>query len=334
MNRRMLSQPSLRERRSFLFSLGAFGIGCNASASAAFSFPQRPLTLVVPYAAGGEADTTARRMAAALALQLAQPVVVENMPGASGGLAARRVLRARADGYTVMFGTPSEVVVAPAVNPQWGYQASDFSLIAMYGRAPMALVVHAGLGVQSIDAFIDKARDLPGRLSIGATGRQSLQALAAQALTRVADVQLLHVSYQSGSQLMIDLVSGRIDAVMVPLPAALHQARQFGHIVLGTLSAMRDPASPQTPTVNEGRSLNGVVFEMWAGLLAPAGLAPEVAEALHRAMQVILADATFHALRVGLGDLPAHPMSADDFEQFVLADEARLRALVRQSPLI
>ncbi|MBB1603798.1 tripartite tricarboxylate transporter substrate binding protein [Variovorax sp. UMC13] len=292
------------------------------------------MTLVVPYAAGGEADTTARRMAAAMAMQLAQPMVVENMPGASGGLAARRLLRARADGYTLMFGTPSELVVAPAVNPQWGYQASDFSLIAMYGRAPMALVVRAGLGVQSIDAFIDEARRLPGRFSIGATGRQSLQAMAAQALTKAADVQLLHLSYQSGAQLMIDLASGRIDAAMVPLPAALNQARQWGHLVLGTLSAMRDPASPQTPAVNEGRALQGVVFEIWSGLVAPRGLAPEVAAVLQGAVQVLLADAAFHALRQGLGDLPARPMSSADFERFVLAEEARLRKVVSQSPLI
>lgn len=323
-----------RERRAFLFTLGLPGLGCSALAGAASAFPLRPLTLVVPYAPGGEADTTARRMAAALALQLAQPVVLENMPGASGGLAARRVLRARADGYTLMFGTPSELLVAPALNPQWRYQASDFSLIAMYGRAPMALLVRPGLGVQSTDAFIEKARRMPGCFSIGATGRQSLQAMAAQTLTRAADVQLLHVPYQSGSQLMIDLTSGRIDAVLVPLPAAWHQARQFGHIVLGTLSAKRDPSSPQTPTVNEGRSLKGVAFEIWAGLLAPAGLAPDVAATLHRGIQMLLADAAFHALRTGLGDLPAQPMSSADFEQFVLAEEARLHSVVRQSPLI
>ncbi|RYF83619.1 MAG: tripartite tricarboxylate transporter substrate binding protein [Comamonadaceae bacterium] len=290
------------------------------------------MTLVVPYAAGGEADTTARRMAAALAQQLAQPVVVDNQPGASGGLAARRVLRARPDGHTLMFGTTSELVVAPAVNPQLNYRVSDFSLIALYGRAPMALVVRAGLGVASIDAFIDEARRQPGRLSMGATGRQSLQALAAQSLARAAGVQLLHVPYQSGLQLMHDLASGRIDAVVVPLPAALHQARQWGHVVLGTLSATRSWASSQTPTVNEGRWLKGVVSEIWAGLVAPAGLHPEVAAVLHRAVQALLADAAFHALRLGLGDVPAEPMSADAFAQFVRAEDARLRELVRLQP--
>ena len=332
MTGRPLVSPARKARRSFLLSLGAAGAACIGQVRAQAALLHRPVTLVVPYAAGGEADTTARRMAAALAQQLGQPMVVDNQPGASGGLAARRVLRARADGHTLMFGTTSELVVAPAVNQQLGYRASDFSLIALYGRAPMALVVRAGLGLASIDAFIDEVRRQPGRLSMGATGRQSLQALAAQSLARAADVQLLHVPYQSGSQLMHDLASGRIDAVVVPLPAALHQARLWGHGVLGTLSATRSWASPQTPTVNEGRWLKGVVSEIWAGLVAPAGLAPEVAAVLHRAVQALLADPAFHALRLGLGDVPAQPMPAADFERFVQAEDARLRELVRLAP--
>lgn len=326
-------QEKCSSRRSFLLTLGASGVARMGPVYAEVAFPQRPLTLVVPYAAGGEADVTARRMAVALARQLAQPVIVENMAGASGGLAARRVLRAKADGYTLMFGTTSDLVVAPAVNPQLGYQSSDFSLIAMYGHAPMALVVRVGLGVQSIDAFIDEARRQPGRLSMGATGRQSFQALAAQSLARAAGVQLLHVPYQKGTQLMHDLSSGRIDAVVVPLPAALHQARQWGHIVVGTLSNARSLASPDTPTVNEGRSLKGVVSEIWAGLVAPAGLAPEVMASLHRAVQALLVDPAFHVLRMRLADVPAPPMSAAEFARFVQAEESRMRDIVRQLPL-
>lgn len=301
---------------------------------AAVPFPQRPLTLVVPYAAGGEADTTARRMAAALARVLAQPVVVENMAGASGGLAARRVLRAKADGYTLMFGTTSELVVAPAVNPQLGYRASAFSLIALYGRAPMALVARAGLGVDSAEAFIDEARRRPGVLTVGATGRQSMQALAAQGFARAAGVQLLHVPYQSGAQLMHDLASGRVDASVTSLAAALYQARQWGLSVLGILSATRSEASPYTPTVNEGRQLKGVVSEIWAGLVGPVGLAPEVQAVLHRAVQALLNDRKLHALRVRLGDVPALPMSSQDFARFVQGEDVRLRALVRQTGLV
>lgn len=327
-------QPRCRARRSFLATFGALGATCLGRLHAQPAFPERPLTLVVPYAAGGEADITARRMAGALARELGQPVVVENQAGASGGLAARRVLRAKADGYTLMFGTTSDLVVAPAVNAQLGYRGLDFSLIAMYSHAPMALVVRAALGVQSVDAFIEEARRQAGRLSMGATGRQSLQALAAQSLARAAGVQLLQVPYQSGSQLTQDLASGRIDAVVVPLPAALHQARQWGHIVLGTLSATRSLASPRTPTVNEGRTLRGVVSEIWAGLVAPAGLAPDVATALHRAVQALLVDPAFHVLRMRLGDVPALPMSVAEFAQFVQAEEARIREVVRQSPLM
>ncbi|RYH60974.1 MAG: tripartite tricarboxylate transporter substrate binding protein [Alcaligenaceae bacterium] len=324
----------LRTRRRLVTALCVVAAGRVVKANAQPTFPQRPLVLVVPYAAGGEADATARRMAVGLDRVLRQPIVVENLSGASGGLAARRLLRARADGYTLMFATTSELVVAPTVNPQLGYQASDFSLIAIYGRAPMALVVRAGLRVQTTEAFIETARRQPGQLSMGTTGRQSLQALAGQTLARAAGVELLHVPYQSGHQLMLDLATGQIDSVVVPLPSALNQARQWGHVVLGTLSVARGSAHPQVPTVNEGPLLRGVASEIWSGLVAPAGIAPQVAAVLHQAVQALLADPVFHALRLELGDLPAAPMPSVEFSELVRADEIRLRAVVRKTPLL
>lgn len=323
-----------RVRRRLVVALGIVATGQAGAAGGRVSFPQRPVTLVVPYAAGGEADATARRMAAALARRLGQPLVVENLPGASGGLAARRVLRARPDGYTLMFATTSDMVVAPAVNAQLGYRAADFSLIAIYGRAPMALVVRTGLGVRTIDAFIEKAQRLPGQISMGTTGSQSLQALAAQGLAHAAAVDLLHVPYPSGHQLMLGLANQQIDSVVVPLPSALNQARQWGDVVLGTLSTARSPARPQVPTINEGQLLRGVASEIWSGLAAPAGLMPEVAVVLHQAVQTLLMDPLFHALRLELGDLPAPAMPAAEFAELVRADEIRLRAIVRKTPLI
>jgi len=168
---------------------------------------------------------------------------------------------------------------------------------------------------------------------MGTTGSQSLQALAAQNLAQAADLDLLHVPYQSGQQLMLDLASQQIDSVVVPLSSALNQAHMWGHVVLGTLSAARSPASLQVPTVNEGRLLHGVTSEIWSGLAAPAGLSSEVLVVLHRAVQALLTGPAFHALRLELGDLPAPPMPTTDFVELARADEVRLRAVVRQTPL-
>ena len=116
----------------------------------------------------------------------------------------------------------------------------------------MALVVRAGLRLSTVDAFIEEARRLPGQISMGTTGSQSLQALAAQSLAQAADLKLLHVPYPSGHQLMLGLANQQIDAVVVPLPSALNQFRQWGDVVLGTLSTERSLARPQVPPSMRG----------------------------------------------------------------------------------
>jgi tripartite-type tricarboxylate transporter receptor subunit TctC len=164
-------------------TLSAWGLAAQAQAP----YPQRPITFVVPNAAGGAADNLARSFAEALGKQLGQSVVVENLGGASGSLAAQKVLRAAPDGYTLLFGTTSDMVVAPIAIKSVGYSAKDFTPIAKVGSTPMTLVARSNLGVSNAEQLVALAKQKPGGLTVGTTGNASLQAFATVALQRAED---------------------------------------------------------------------------------------------------------------------------------------------------
>ena len=165
-------------------------------ATAQAPYPDRPITLVVPNAAGGAADNLARSVADELGKRLKQSVVVENLGGASGAIAAQKVLHAAPDGYTLLFGTTSDMVVTPIANRAAGYAAKDFTPIGKVGTTPMTLVARPNLGVSTADQMAALAKQKPNGLSIGTTGNASLQAFAAVALQRAAGIDLLGVPYK------------------------------------------------------------------------------------------------------------------------------------------
>lgn len=305
-------------------TLGALPLPAAAQATA---YPDRPITLVVPNAAGGAADNLARSIAEELAQRLKQPVVVENLGGASGALGAQKVLRAAPDGHTLLFGTTSDMVVTPIANRGAGYAVRDFTPIAKVGVTPMTLVARPGLGVQTVDQLVTLARGKPNGLSIGTTGNASLQAFAAVALQRAAGIDLLGVPYKGGAPLLNDLLGGQIDLGVLTLPAAMVQARAGKVVMLGLLWNQRAASAPEMPTVNESQSVKGVSIEIWAALAGPPGLPAPVVERLSRAVQELLADKAFSERRAKLGDMAVPFASPAEFGRFLLAEDERYRAL-------
>jgi len=305
-------------------TLGALPLLAQAQAAA---YPERPITLVVPNAAGGAADNLARSIAEELALRLKQPVLVENLGGASGALGAQKVLRAAPDGYTLLFGTTSDMVVTPIANRGAGYAVRDFTPIAKVGVTPMTLVARPGLGVQTVDQLVALARRKPNGLSIGTTGHASLQAFAAVALQRAAGIDLLGVPYKGGAPLLNDLLGGQIDLGVLTLPGALAQARAGKLVMLGLLWPQRAGSAPDMPTVNESVSVKGVSVEIWAALAGPPGLPAPVVDRLSRAVQDMLADKAFAERRARLGDMAVPFAPAAEFGRFLAAEDERYRAL-------
>lgn len=296
-------------------------------AQAAHAWPDKPITLVVPNPAGGAADNLARGFAEEMSKRLKQTVVVENLGGASGALGAQKVLRAPADGYTLIFGNTSDMVVTPIANPGAGYSTRDFTPIALVGLTPMALVARPGLGVTGIDQLVAQAKARPNGLSVGTTGASSFQAFATMALQKAAGIDLLAVPYKGGAPLATDLLGGQIDLAVMAMPGAMPHVRTGKLTLLGLLVDKRLPTAPELPTVNEGTVFKGVTMQIWAGIGGPPGLPAPVVETLNATVREILLDKEFNERRVRNGDLPVTPMSAAEFGRFLAAEVDKFRAL-------
>lgn len=311
-----------RARRAWLFAAAA---ACALPAWAAY--PERPVTLVVPNAAGGAADSLARAIADELARRLGQPVVVENIGGASGALGAQRVLRAAPDGHTLLFGTTSDMVVTPIASRNAGYSVRDFTPIAQVGVTPMTLVARPALGIANAEQLATLARARPNGFSVGTTGTASLQAFATVAMQRAAGIDLLGVPYKGGAPLLNDLLAGQLDLGVVTLPAALAQVRAGKLTMLGVLSPTRAASAPDLPTLGESPSFKGVTVEIWAALAGPKDLPAAVVERLSRAVQSILEDRDFTERRAKMGDISVPWRPPAEFGAFLAAEDARYRAL-------
>lgn len=319
-----MNHPTL-SRRHVLAALGS--LPTLSLPALAQGYPEKPISLVVPNAAGGALDSLARSIADELGKRLKQNVVVENLGGASGAIAAQKVLRANPDGYTLLFGSSSDMVVTPAANRQAGYTTRDFTPIARMGVTPMTLVARPGLNVNTVDELAALARKPGTSLSIGTTGNQSLQAFAAVALARAMNVEFLPVPYKGGAPMLNDIFGGQVDLAAVSLPTVISHVRSGKLKMLGLLSDQRSPVAPEFPTVNESQAIKGVVIEIWAAIAAPGKLPPAIADKLHAAAMDVLRDKEFSERRTKLGDMPAPPASLAEFARFLAAEEARFASL-------
>ncbi len=291
------------------------------------AFPDKPITLVVPNPAGGAADNLARGFAEEMGKRLKQSVIVENVGGASGALGAQKVLRAAPNGYTLFFGTTSDMVVTPIANAGAGYATKDFTPIALVGLTPMALVARNTLGVAGIDPLIAMAKAKPNGLTVGTTGNSSFQAFATVALQKAAGIDLLAVPYKGGAPLTTDLLGGQIDLAVMAMPGAMPHVRAGKLTLLGLLIDKRLPSAPDVQTINEGSLVRGVSMQIWAGIAGPAGLPADVVDILNATVRDILVDKDFNERRLKNGDLPVAPLSAAEFGKFLGAETDKFRKL-------
>jgi tripartite-type tricarboxylate transporter receptor subunit TctC len=291
------------------------------------SYPDKPITLVVPYPAGASVDRIGRVLALELGKRLGTPVVVENIGGASGTIGARKVERAAADGYTLLVGSVNDLIVGPAALKS-GYSIRDFTAIAKLSTNSTALVVSPGLAVNNVDELAAFAKRSGKPLLMGATGVAMMQTIGGKLVADAAGFEVTPVVYKGGAPLLTDLAGGQVQVGTIALTGALPMIRAGKLKVLGVISAHRDPTAPDIPTVNEGKTVKGVEADLWTGLFGPAALPGPVVARLAAVMREVLADAAYREGEFKAGSIAADPGDPQRFQQLVVNEENRLRPML------
>ncbi len=271
-------------RRTALTGLTASAIPFGASAQA---WPTKPLTIVVPYAAGSATDTLTRLMAEALAPRLGQTVIVDNKGGGNGSIAGGYVARAPADGYTLMMATAATHAGNPNLMKSVPYDSlADFAPVGFYGFIKFVLLVRADAGLNTLADFIKRAKVKPA-LTSGA-GTPSARLITATLGERIG-ADITYVPYKAAPQALADLLSGQIDLTFADVSIALPQLKAGKVKALVLASDARSPLMPEVPTFQEA-GLGPFALDAWFVVMAPAKTPPEVAAKIDSAVQEIVAD--------------------------------------------
>ena len=284
-------------RRTMLARIGAcLGVCALSHSASAQSFPSRTITIVVPYPPGGPIDSLARLIAQEAAGDLKQPVVVENRPGGSGVIGVGAVARAEPDGYMLILGTNQTHATNQSLIRNWPFDAvKDFVPIAGVAAMPHVLVVRKDFEANTVGDVVAMAKAKPGALTFGSMGNGSGAHLAAELFKTRAGIDMLHVPYKGLSPMTTELLAGRVDLSIAPLPGLIAQQIASGNIrALGIASAQRTPQLDTVPTFAEA-GVTGVEADAWAGLFAPAKTPPAVIDQLYKAVAAALAKETVRA---------------------------------------
>ena len=314
-------------RAAFALAI-AIGTAALAGPALAQGFPNRPVTLVVPFPPGGGTDTGGRVIAEQLARRWGQPVVVENKGGAAGQIGADHVAKSRADGYTLLLGNIGTQAINPSLYAKLPYDADKaFAPISLVAELPLAMMVNPAVAAKTPAEFVALAKAQPGKLSYSSSGAGGAPHLAAEMFKDQTGTFILHVPYRGGGPAIADLLAGHVQlSFMTALEAS-------GHIKAGKLRALavtgdkRLPALPEVPTLSEG-ALPGFNAISWIGLLAPAGTPPDVVDKVAADVRAVLADEAVKARFAGLGGVP-RATSPQEFGRLIAADKARYAQIIR-----
>ena len=270
-----------------------------AGTALAQSFPSKPVTLMVPYPAGGLSDVIARTLNTALAKQLGQPVIVENLGGASGGIAAQKVLNSPADGHMIFQGSPNELVLAPLSNAAIKYKSEDFRLVQMISINPLAMFARKDLPANNGDELVAYARKTAAAgkpMTYASVGPGSMYHLLGEHMSKLTGIEMTHVPYKGAAPAQQDLMSGAVDIFMTPYGKGPVQLAEDGKLkVVAALSLERQELIKKHPTLNESTALKGFVFETWSGYFVHKDTPEAVVQTLHKALSEVANDPAIRA---------------------------------------
>jgi tripartite-type tricarboxylate transporter receptor subunit TctC len=310
-----------------------FGVVSIATTAMAQSFPSKPVSLVVPYPAGGVSDVIARIVSPPLSKKLGEAVIVENIGGASGGIAAQKVLNAPADGYLVMQGSPNELILGPLANSAIKFKSEDFRLVQMIGSVQIAFLVRSDMPVKDVDSFLAFAKKSAQEgkpLSYASVGPGSFYHLLGEQLSKETKIPMTHVPYKGAGPALQDLIGGQIDFFLAPYGKSHDELAKQGRIkILAMLNSKRLESVKDYPAVTESKGLKGFVYSIWTGYFVKKDTPEPIMQTLNKALADVLEDP---AVKSGLDAnslMIAKPLSLNELNKVYGDGTAQFRAIAK-----
>jgi tripartite-type tricarboxylate transporter receptor subunit TctC len=297
-------------------------------------YPTKPITIVVPFSAGGGVDVMTRLLAEKLRVSLGQVVNVDNKAGGSGMIGTVNVARAPADGYTLLMATAGETAINPHVHKEKMQYApeKDLAPITLMVKVPNVLVVNPKLPVKSMAELVAYAKANPGKVSYGSSGIGNPQHLAGELLEQLSGTPFTHIPYRGASNQLTDTAGGSIDMTFVSLAGAKPFIKDGRVRAIAMTSPTRSPLAPELPAVAETKGLERYALENWFGLFAPAATPPAVVQKLNAAVTEALKDPELVKRLHELGGEPM-PMPSAQFKTFIQGESARFGKLVEAAKI-
>jgi tripartite-type tricarboxylate transporter receptor subunit TctC len=304
------------------FCCGLMPLAANAQSQALY--PERPIKIVVPWPSGGTTDRLARMVAARLARDLNQSVIVDNRPGATGSIGSEFVANAPADGYTLLLTTSDAAVRLQQdrkVNPYL-----DFTQISLLATQPVFLAVGPKMKVKTLKEYIDAARSRRGEVTYSSQGEGSTVNLMMEAFAKTVNITLIHVPYKGAAPALTDLLGGQVDSTLISLQGSVGNFAKGNLVPLAIASSKRSELLPQVPTLIE----SGVPLQLtlWYGLAAPKGTPPAVVERLNRLAKDAMQSEEIRTQMVSGGTTPIGS-TITEMEEFMRSESMRWASVIK-----
>jgi tripartite-type tricarboxylate transporter receptor subunit TctC len=291
----------------------------------------KPLVLRVAYPAGGPADVAARRVQVPLQTALGQTVIVENLPGAGGSIAATNVLNAQADGQTLLVTTGNDMILSPLAISQVKYKPENYRLLATILPTDFTLVTSAAHSFSNLDELIEHSKKAGSKeMTVGSWGYGSAPYLVAADFGAASGARIMDVPYKGAAPVIQALLSREIDMAFVPLAPNVLELIRTGKIkAIGVANTKRNPFLPQLPTLSEGKTLKNFVYSAWAAVFVPATVPEATAARLHKSLTDITKGDEFQRFLQDSAALPVEPMTLAQNAAFYQAEIDKFRRIAK-----
>jgi len=301
-----------------------------AGGAAAQDYPNRPIRLVVAFAAGGTTDFVARQLADKAKASLGQNIVVENKPGANGAIGAEYVAKSEPDGYTLFFSTAGALAINPSMRADLPYDSlKDFTPVSPIARNTVLFAINPTLGINSASELVARAKEKPGTITVAITGVGAISHLSVEMLQTAAKIKLQPVPYRGAGQAVADFIGGQLNAMSAEVPVLIGQIKAGKAKILAVSAQQRSDVLPDVPTFAE-LGYADVVADNWSAVLGPAKLPPAVVARLNTAFNAVVKDPEVHRKFADNGVSTVGGTPAD-LTDLIARETARWRKVVKDT---